>query len=195
MNVWTVGFPNFSEKHFKATEKKIRKPGSQTFIDGEARNPWGVGQETFPWTLPHIPCGHYCSPFQKLRTLAQDCRHSAFALGLTVPTYLEKYCLMYGLPWWLSHRESACNAEDTGDTGSIPGLGRFPGGRYGNPLQYSYLESPMDRGAWQATVYRVAQSRTQLKLLSMHVWCIQFVWPSVFNGLWVWVSGFANYSK
>ena len=45
-------------------------------------------------------------------------------------------------------------------------LGRFPGGGNGNPLQYSCLESPMNRGAWQATVHRVAQSWTQLKQLS-----------------------------
>ena len=42
--------------------------------------------------------------------------------------------------------------------GSIPGLGRSPGGGHGNPLQYSYLENLMDRGAWRATVHRVAQS-------------------------------------
>ena len=39
-----------------------------------------------------------------------------------------------GLPWWLSGKESACNAGDTGDKGLIPGLGRFPGGENGNPL-------------------------------------------------------------
>ena len=50
--------------------------------------------------------------------------------------------------------------------GLIPGLGRFPGGGRGNPLQYSCLENPMDRGAWQATVHSVAQGRTQLKQLS-----------------------------
>ena len=53
-------------------------------------------------------------------------------------------------------------------TGSIPGSERFPGGGHGNPLWYSCLENPMDRGAWQATVHRVAKSRTQLKRLSMH---------------------------
>ena len=46
------------------------------------------------------------------------------------------------------------------DAGSIPGLGRSPGGRHGNPLQYSCLENPMDRGAWQATVHRVTESDT-----------------------------------
>ena len=51
---------------------------------------------------------------------------------------------------------------NTGDAGSIPGSGRSPGEGNGNPLQYSYLENPMDRGAWQATVHGVSKSRTQL---------------------------------
>ena len=44
--------------------------------------------------------------------------------------------------------------------GSIPGLGRSPGGGHGNPLQYSYLENLMDRGVWRATVHRVSKSQT-----------------------------------
>ena len=59
----------------------------------------------------------------------------------------------------------ACNV---GDPGLIPGSGRFPGGGHGNPLQYSCLENSTDRGAWWATVYRVAKRQTQLKRLSMH---------------------------
>ena len=55
------------------------------------------------------------------------------------------------------------------DTGSIPGLGRSLAGRHGNPLHYSCLENPMDRGAWQATVHRVAKSWIQLKWLTMHI--------------------------
>ena len=51
-------------------------------------------------------------------------------------------------PWWLGSEESTCNAGDAGDAGSIPGSGRSPGGGHGNPLQYSCLENPMDRGAW-----------------------------------------------
>ena len=47
------------------------------------------------------------------------------------------------------------NAGDARDMGSLPGLGRFPGGGNVNPLQYSCLENPMDRGAWRATVHRV----------------------------------------
>ena len=52
------------------------------------------------------------------------------------------------------------NAGDVKEVGSIPGLGRTPGGGHGNPLQYFCLENPMDRGAWQATVHRVAKSQT-----------------------------------
>ena len=58
------------------------------------------------------------------------------------------------------------NAGGIRDEGSIPGLGRSPGGGHGNPFQYSCLENTMDRGAWQATVQRVAQSWTWLKPLS-----------------------------
>ena len=56
-----------------------------------------------------------------------------------------------GLPWWL---------HNAGDLGSSPGLGRSPGEGNDNPLQFSCLENPMDRGAWQATVHRVTKSQT-----------------------------------
>ena len=49
---------------------------------------------------------------------------------------------------------------DTRDAGSIPGLGRAPGGGHSNPLQYLGLENPVDRGAWGATAHRAAQSQT-----------------------------------
>ena len=62
-----------------------------------------------------------------------------------------------GFPGGSDGKESTCNA---GDLGLIPGLGRFPRGGHGNPLQYSCLENPMDRGAWQATVHEAAQSWT-----------------------------------
>ena len=64
-----------------------------------------------------------------------------------------------GFPGGSEVKTSACNA---GDLGLIPGLGRSPGERNGNPLQYSCLENPMDGGAWWATVHRVAKSRTRL---------------------------------
>ena len=55
------------------------------------------------------------------------------------------------------------NERDIRNAGSIPALGRSPGGRHGNPLQYSCLPNPMVRGAWRATVHRVAQSQIRLK--------------------------------
>ena len=59
-------------------------------------------------------------------------------------------------------RNLPANAGDTRDLGSISGLGQSPGGGYGNPLQHSCLENPMERGGWQATVLGVAKSRTRL---------------------------------
>ena len=56
-------------------------------------------------------------------------------------------------------KESAC---DAGDLGLIPVSGRSPGEGNGNPLQYSCLENPMDRGAWRATVHGVTKSQTRL---------------------------------
>ena len=58
------------------------------------------------------------------------------------------------------------NAGDVRDMNSIPGLERSPGGQNGNPLQYSCLENPMDRGAWQSTVHGVAKSWTRLSNLA-----------------------------
>ena len=55
------------------------------------------------------------------------------------------------------------DAGDVRDLGSIPGLGRSPGEAHGNPLQYSCLENPMDRGSWQAIVHGVKKSWTPLK--------------------------------
>ena len=60
------------------------------------------------------------------------------------------------------------NAGDIREAGSIPESGRSPGEGHGNPLQCSCLENPMDRGAWRATVHRVAKSRTRQKWLSTH---------------------------
>ena len=73
-----------------------------------------------------------------------------------------------GFPGGTGGKESACHAGDVRDEGSIPGSGRSSGGGHGNLLQYSCLENPMDRGAWQATVHRATNSQTRLKRLSTH---------------------------
>ena len=76
--------------------------------------------------------------------------------------YENKYKvnLFMGFPGSSDSKESA---SKTGDLGLISGLGRSPGERHGNPLQYSCLENTMDRGAWWATVHWVAKSWTRLK--------------------------------
>ena len=65
-------------------------------------------------------------------------------------------------------------AGDIRDAGSIPGSGRSPGEGNGNPLQYSCLENPMDRGAWRATVRGVTKSQTRLKRLKRALHNIKF---------------------
>ena len=67
-----------------------------------------------------------------------------------------------GFPGGAAVKNPPANAGDAGISGSIPGSGRSPGGGNGNPLQYSCLKNPMDRGAWQATVRGVAESQTLL---------------------------------
>ena len=75
-----------------------------------------------------------------------------------------------GFPRWLSDKESTCYAGDEGDSGSVPGSGRSPGGEHGNPLQYSGLENPMDREAWQAMVHLVKElDTTEATRAGMHM--------------------------
>ena len=76
-------------------------------------------------------------------------QHQSFYLSLAIYFIIDT-----GAPGGSDGKESACSA---GDLGSIPGLGRSPGEGNGNPLQYSCLKNPMERGAWQAKVHGVAE--------------------------------------
>ena len=85
--------------------------------------------------------------------------------------FLQEFLIFRGFPGGSVVKNPPAN---TGDTVSIPGLGRSPGGGYGNPLQYSCLENPMDRVAWRAAVH----SRARLKQLNTHAqeliqWIVQ----------------------
>ena len=78
-------------------------------------------------------------------------------------------CVYFSWRWFQSPprdfpsgSDGKASAYNSGDLGSIPGLGRSPGERNGNPFQYSCLENPMDRETWQATVHGVAKSRKRL---------------------------------
>ena len=92
-----------------------------------------------PGTLPVLPCVHFIWLF---------------------------ICIIYNKRLALVVKNQPANAGDVKDMGSNPGSGKSPGGEQDNPLQYSCLAKPMDRGASRATVHRVAQSRTRLKRLS-----------------------------
>ena len=65
--------------------------------------------------------------------------------------FSSSFLVLPGLPWWLRGKESACTAGATGRRGFDSGLERSPGKERGNPLQYTSLENPMDRGAWRAS--------------------------------------------
>ena len=83
---------------------------------------------------------------------------SKFGINILANPMLKK-----GFPGGTVVRNPPINAGDIRDAGLISGSGRSLGGGYGNPLQHSCPENPMDRGAWQAIVHRVAKSWTQLK--------------------------------
>ena len=99
-----------------------------------------------------------------------SCSISEFDYWIICPVFYCFYsffiyhslCHSWWLPCGLDTKESACNA------GLIPGLGRSPGEGNGNPLQYSCLENPMDRGAWRDTVHGVTKSLTQLSNWHFH---------------------------
>ena len=89
--------------------------------------------------------------------------HSSRAWSETCPVGLSRASLMA-----LEVKSPPAMREAWWGQGSIPGSGRSSGGRQGNPLQYSCLENPTDRGAWWATVQGIAKSWTRLKRLSTH---------------------------
>ena len=72
----------------------------------------------------------------------------------------SKYKNCQGFPGGPVVKNPPANARESEDTGLILGSGRSPGGGHGNPLQYSYLENPIDRGVWWATVHGIAKSWT-----------------------------------
>ena len=111
--------------------------------------------------------GHLCSHTSKYKGEGQPLNRgdSWELMRTTTPTSKEQVQLQ----WFLTQRQDfpsgsdgKASAYNMGDPGSFPGLGRSQAEGNGNPLQYSCLENPMDRGAWEATVHGVAKSRTQL---------------------------------
>ena len=87
---------------------------------------------------------------------------------ITSKLNIFSYSSIAGFPGGASGKGPPANSGDIREAVSVLGSGRCPDGGHDNPLQYSCLENPMDRGAWRATVYRVTKNRTQLKRLSTH---------------------------
>ena len=82
-------------------------------------------------------------------------------------------CPIWGFPGGSAVKNLPANAGDAGDLGLIPGSGRSPGGGHGNPLQYSCLENPMDRGAWWAAVHSGQRVRHDWSALAgTHLHCL-----------------------
>ena len=122
------------------------------------------------WNIIHqaVPTCGLCCWIQIKLSGTSAC---TLVLHRTVPrdreegrTEMSWHILYYywGFPDGSGDKESTCNAGDTGHSGLIPGSGRSPGEENSNPLQYSCLENPMGRGAWWASVQRVAKSQTWL---------------------------------
>ena len=93
-------------------------------------------------------------------TQVNGCNLSLNSLSTSI--FQLVYILRWGLPWWLSGKESTFKAGATRDSSLIPGLGRSPGGGHGNPLQHYCRGNPIDRVTWWATVHGVAKSWTCL---------------------------------
>ena len=112
-------------------------------------------------------------PFFKGSFQARDWTPVSCFAGRFSRTAIIKYHrlgdLRQGFPGGASSKESTCQYRlDIRDADSIPGWERVPGAGHGNPLQYSSLENPMHRGAWQAALHRVSQSQISLKQLNTH---------------------------
>ena len=99
---------------------------------------------------------------RKQRAMSQESFSSG--LGWILIFYITDPC---GFQVVLEVKNPPASAGDVRDAAAIPGSGRSPGGGHGNPLQYSWLENPMDTGACLAPVHRIAKSQTGLRRLSM----------------------------
>ena len=123
-----------------------------------------AGHTLQPW-FPYLNPSVLCMRIQRVYISSPDfggpsgCPAGSKTEKLRSPPPFVIICLWgwLGFPGGAVVKNPSASAGEVRDTGSIPRSGRSPGGGYGNPLQYSCLENPMDRGAWQATVHRVAK--------------------------------------
>ena len=119
-------------------------------------------------TSPLCHLGHLCLTDFLFGQSVNWCQWCLKVSHNIIPVNFSLFYVCYYLFYWASQvvlvvKNPPVNARDVRDSGSIPGSGRSPGGGHGNSLQCSYLENPMDWGAWWATVHGVTKSWTWLK--------------------------------
>ena len=139
------------------------------------------------WKIPWVEDLVGCSLWGREESDTTEGLHFHFSLsciGEGNGNPLQCYCLENlrdGGAWWAAvvsqsrtwlKRLSSSSSSKAGDVGLIPGSGKSPEEENGNPLQYSCLKNPMDRGVWWATVHRAAKSQTLPKGLSMHAYLL-----------------------
>ena len=124
-----------------------------------------IGASIWTCTQPSVHSSSiYCS---QDREATQVLINRLYNMYTHTHTHIHIHTYMH--PWWLSNKESTCNAGDAGNVVLIPGLVWSSGGGHDHPPRYSCWESHMDRGAWWINIHGVAKSQTQLKWLSLYV--------------------------
>ena len=126
-------------------------------------------------------CGLWTSSLSLTSTLVRNVDSQVSPQTCWLRMYVDPWVICLPINTWealtqasrasqgaLAVKNPPADAGDIRDVGLIPGSGRSPGGGHGNPLQYSCLENPMDRGAWRAAVHGIAKSQTRLKRLSTY---------------------------
>ena len=138
--------------------------------EGEGLHELCEGLVSHPWTQHGVPSFHCGNDMITDSPLAPSrCqKHGQWCTDRCTPEwdpllFIYSWNFIRAFQVVLVIKNLHANAGDVRDAGLIPGLGRSPGEGNGNPLQYSCLENPMDRGAWQATAHRVTKSGTRLK--------------------------------
>ena len=126
-------------------------PG-QRFTAGSPRSTW-----TLKFSLIHPPSSFPALPGPILSSVSMTDRNSKGSKSFSLRAEFELLLGTWGLPRWLRGKESACQCRDMG---SMPESRRSPGEGHGNPLQYSCLKSPTDRGAWGAMIMGPQKSDT-----------------------------------
>ena len=153
-------FSYFQQGEFSLVDEKLisqsnKQMETSIWADFEDYNPGGASQKAL----------RTVEPVRSQDTVIWVPWHMTYDKGLYIKWHIiDSLCnpdlnFIMDFPGGSNDKEYSCNV---GDLGSLPGLGRSPGERNGNPLQYSCLGNPMDRGVWQATVHWVTESLTWL---------------------------------